>query len=175
MIKNNKNKIEKEVLSLRAGGQKVILFKANSVDDTLEFIKERIAVHMQQDKTLNPQDIMILGRRKKHYSGIKQVVKGKGYRFLTIHKAKGFEARIVFITGLTHGSGGFPDTWLSDSIYQVLKKTDKEMLLEEERRLFYVAITRAKEFLYLLSENENQSQFIDELSDDFIDEIVASF
>jgi superfamily I DNA/RNA helicase len=118
---------------------------------------------------------MILGRRRSHFAEIQRQFKGKGYRFLTIHKAKGLEARIVFITGLKHGSGGFPDTWLSDSIYQVLKKTDKDILLEEERRLFYVAITRAREYLYLLSENGNQSQFIDELPDSFIDEIVPEF
>jgi superfamily I DNA/RNA helicase len=66
-------------------------------------------------------------------------------------------------------------TWLSDSIYQVLKRTNKDILLEEERRLFYVAITRAKDFLYLLTENENQSQFVDELPDRFIDEIISPF
>ncbi len=108
-------------------------------------------------------------------SAIKESLESLQIRFSTIHKAKGLEAKIVFITGLKHGSGGFPDTWLSDSIYQVLKKTNKDILLEEERRLFYVAVTRAKDCLYLLSENGNQSQFIDELPDTFVDEIVPLF
>lgn len=175
VIRNNKHKIEKEVLSLKKSEQKVILFKSNSDYDTLEFIREKIAHHLSLETDLKPKDIMILGRRRNHFVPIQESLKGSGVRFSTIHKAKGLEARVVFITGLKHGTGGFPDTWLSDSIYQVLKKTDKDILLEEERRLFYVAVTRAKDYLYLLSENGNQSQFIDELPDSFVDEIVPLF
>jgi DNA helicase IV len=175
VIKNNKRKIEKEIIPFKKNDQKVILFKSNSDYDTLEFIQEKIANHLNQGAELNPNNIMILGRKKDHFSALQESLKNSGVRFSTIHKAKGLEANIVFITGLKHGHGGFPDTWLSDSIYQVLKKTDKDMLLEEERRLFYVAVTRAKEYLYLISENENQSQFIDELSDTFLEAITPIF
>ncbi len=58
---------------------------------------------------------------------------------ITIHAAKGLEFRVVFIVGLNDGL--FP---LSRAI-----NSDDENELEEERRLMYVAITRAKEKLYL--------------------------
>jgi superfamily I DNA/RNA helicase len=175
VIKNNKIKIEKQVLSLKKSDQKVVLFKSNSDNDTLDFLQEKISSHIDQKNGITPQDIMILGRRREHYSNIQNGFKNASVRFSTIHKSKGLEAKVVFITGLKHGRGGFPDTWLSDSIFQVIKKTDTDLLLEEERRLFYVAVTRAKDFLYLMSENENQSQFIDELPDSFVDEIISSF
>lgn len=175
IIANNTNKIDKEVLSLKKNDQKVILLKSNSDEDILQFIKEKIAFHLQEQEDIHPGDIMILGRRSSHFFAIKEALKHSGIRFSTIHGAKGLEAKVVFITGLKHGSGGFPDTWLADSIYQVVKETNKEILLEEERRLFYVAITRAKDFLYLLSENGNESQFIDELPPEFIDEIIPLF
>jgi DNA helicase IV len=176
VIKNNKNKIEKEVLSLKKSDQKVVLFKSNSDHDTIDFLQEKLSLHINQENGITPQDIMILGRKREHYSSIQASnIKNTGVRFSTIHKSKGLEAKVVFITGLKHGRGGFPDTWLSDSIFQVIKKTDADLLLEEERRLFYVAVTRAKDYLYLISENENQSQFIDELPDSFVDEIVPSF
>ena len=56
---------------------------------------------------------------------------------MTIHKAKGLEFKCVFIISLNNGI-----------IHSNIKDNN---LLEEERRLCYVAITRAKEYLYLSS------------------------
>lgn len=58
-------------------------------------------------------------------------------RLMTIHQAKGLEFDVVFITGLEEG------------ILPHSKSLDDTYALEEERRLFYVAITRAKELLYV--------------------------
>ena len=77
----------------------------------------------------------------------------------TIHQAKGLEWRVVFIIGLVDGQ--FPHA----------KVFEKPAELEEERRLFYVAATRAQRELYLTypmtathSGTLNQtSQFIKEL------------
>ena len=85
----------------------------------------------------------------------------------TIHASKGLEAKIVFIIGLTEGNGGFPDIWLEDRIFQVVKKANHDVLLEEERRLFYVAITRAKDKLFLITEKGNESSFLKEIPDTF--------
>ncbi|MDP4880386.1 MAG: ATP-dependent helicase, partial [Opitutales bacterium] len=57
-------------------------------------------------------------------------------RLTTIHQAKGLEFPIVFVIGLADGL--FP-----------LKRTIDDGNMEEERRLFYVAVTRAMEELYL--------------------------
>ncbi|MFN9801001.1 MAG: 3'-5' exonuclease, partial [Bacteroidota bacterium] len=63
----------------------------------------------------------------------------------------------------TEGSGGFPDTWLDDRIFQLIRPTSHDELLEEERRLYYVALTRARERLYLITEKGNESSFIREV------------
>jgi ATP-dependent exoDNAse (exonuclease V) beta subunit len=85
----------------------------------------------------------------------------------TIHAAKGLEAKVVFIIGLTEGNGGFPDIWLEDRIFQVIKKANHDLLMEEERRLFYVAITRAKDKLFLITEKGNESSFLKEIPETF--------
>jgi ATP-dependent exoDNAse (exonuclease V) beta subunit len=85
----------------------------------------------------------------------------------TIHAAKGLEAKVVFIIGLTEGYGGFPDIWLEDRIFQVIKKANHDLLMEEERRLFYVAITRAKDKLFLITEKGYESSFLKEIPETF--------
>jgi DNA helicase-2/ATP-dependent DNA helicase PcrA len=92
-------------------------------------------------------------------------------KLMTIHAAKGLEFPVVFVGGLEEGL--FPSGMSIN--------TREE--LEEERRLFYVAITRAKGRLYLsysntrykfgsLSQND-PSRFIDEIPADFIDKSYA--
>jgi superfamily I DNA/RNA helicase len=85
----------------------------------------------------------------------------------TIHAAKGLEAKVVFVVGLTEGDGGFPDIWLEDRIFQTIKKANHDLLLEEERRLFYVAMTRAKEKLFLITMKGNESSFLKEIPEAF--------
>jgi len=73
---------------------------------------------------------------------------------LTIHKAKGLEFPVVFLVGLVQGR--FPTHQRRDPI-ELPEALIKDILpsgdyhLQEERRLFYVAMTRAKEELYLTS------------------------
>ena len=63
----------------------------------------------------------------------------EGVRLLTVHASKGLEFRVVFIVGLEEGL--FP--------HERASRSAKIEDAEEERRLFYVALTRAKERVYL--------------------------
>ncbi len=66
--------------------------------------------------------------------------------FMTIHSAKGLEFPFVFVVGINEG--------ILPGINNINNLTSKEQAkLEEERRLFYVAITRAKKILFLSSTN----------------------
>jgi DNA helicase-4 len=115
------------------------------------------------------EDILFLYRRNKMYFPYFLHFRKEGIKVQnkTIHAAKGLEAKVVFIIGLTEGSGGFPDIWLEDRIFQVIKTADHNLLMEEERRLFYVAITRAKDKLYLITEKGNESGFLQEIPEIF--------
>lgn len=100
-------------------------------------------------------------------AGIDEFREGRGaVALMTLHMAKGLEFPVVFISGMEEGL--FPHAWaLTD---------DSE--LEEERRLFYVGMTRAKERLYLTAALKRQlrgqgfglpSRFLEEIPPDLLE------
>ena len=83
--------------------------------------------------------------------------------FLTIHKAKGLEADVVIILNNNSGKYGFPSERSDDPILNLLLSEADQFENGEERRLFYVAMTRAKEKVYFIVDNLYKSKFINEL------------
>jgi len=75
-------------------------------------------------------------------------------RVLTVHKAKGLEFPVVFVVGLVQGRFPWPSRGdvleLPDALVRD-RPSSADFRLQEERRLFYVAMTRTKEVLYLTS------------------------
>ena len=78
----------------------------------------------------------------------------------TVHSFKGLEADIVII--LQACNGIFPLIHPDNHLFEIFGYTIKDTF-DEERRLFYVAITRAKEKLYILTERDRESDFLDVL------------
>lgn len=81
---------------------------------------------------------------------------------ISMHKSKGLEADFTIIVGMDSGFKGFPSEMKSDPLLDlVLPKSNGP--LDEERRLFYVAITRSKKQSILLTAAERPSIFVTEL------------
>lgn len=172
IIKHNKFKIDKLIHASKRSEHKIVVYAGNDSADNLRFCVERVKELLKEGYTHD--DILYLYRRSNMYFGpysnkvsYSKAFHHEGLRIQakTIHAAKGLEAKVVFIIGLTEGSGGFPDIWLEDRIFQVIKKANHDLLMEEERRLFYVAVTRAKDKLFLITEKGNESSFIREIPD----------
>lgn len=175
LIKNNKFKTDKNVKSNKKSSSKIHIYYGRNEVENIEYVISQIK--KLKDKGYKKEDILILYRRSKMYASYLNRFK-KEQVFVsakTIHASKGLEAKAVFIIGLTEGRGGFPDVWMEDRIYKVIKKSNLDLLLEEERRLFYVAITRAKDHLFLLSEKGNESSFLNEIPKNFISKISVPF
>ena len=167
VIKRNKFKVEKEVKASKKSEHKIIVYAGNEEEENLNFSTQRVRELFEEG--LTPDDILFLYRRSAMYRPYFYRFKNENLKVQarTIHAAKGLEAKVVFIIGLHEGYGGFPDIWLEDRIFQVIKKANHDQLLEEERRLFYVAITRAKDKLFLITEKGNESSFLKEIPESF--------
>lgn len=143
-----------------------------------------------------PQDssILLLGRfqidqlRLVHCSKFKLTPDGIEFqtrpdlkiRFLTVHQSKGLEADYVIILNNREAKLGFPAHVKDPPLKTELIKIAEELRLDqvsvnEERRLFYVALTRAKQQVILLTVDGKESSFIKELRRKFREDFTTYY
>ncbi len=126
------------------------------------------------EKLLNSiDDVMVLGRNNKDIDKYKfNNYKCNNVRFMTVHSSKGLEEKNIIILNVIDDFLGFPNKIKSCNIFSYL---DDYNHLEEERRLFYVALTRAKEKVYIFTFKGRESSFVKELIKDFKYKIKISY
>lgn len=83
--------------------------------------------------------------------------------FLTVHSAKGLGADEVILLNANRGIYGFPTNKKTDSILKKVESIDKSYPYAEERRLFYVALTRTKNHVFILYLKNKKSVFLKEI------------
>ncbi|MDN4474644.1 UvrD-helicase domain-containing protein [Demequina sp. SYSU T00192] len=97
---------------------------------------------------------------------------GLEVRFRTVHRSKGLEADHVILPNVTRGRYGFPGTIGDDPVLSLAIAADDGYPDAEERRLFYVALTRARQTVTILTVRHRESPFVLELLEDPDVEVV---
>lgn len=168
-VMRNKYQIKKQLKSNKRLKQPIRLIYYGSISDA--FLKLILKIY---DETHGK--ILVLGRNNKDVN----VLLGKNFTmkdnkmicslnkdidiyYLTVHKSKGLESDNVIIINLEDKILGFPNKLENDRILRFVNRNFECFPFSEERRLFYVALTRTKNYVYLLVPIKNQSIFVKEL------------
>ena len=80
-------------------------------------------------------------------------------------RPRGWRPTTSWCSGLSGGTYGFPAEIADDPILDLVLPANERFEHAEERRLFYVALTRAKEHVYLIADRERPSVFAEELTE----------
>ena len=100
------------------------------------------------------------GVKSKKFPGVR-------LEFMTVHRAKGLGFDNVIIINARNELYGFPSQIQEDPVLKYVVKDDFSIEYAEERRLFYVALTRTKNRVYIVAPEQHPSKFVTELISDF--------
>lgn len=113
--------------------------------------------------------VFVLGRYRRDEAYMPLAVPGDRVEveFITVHSSKGLEADHVILPRITSETMGFPSRVVDDPVLQLAMPGGDGFEFAEERRLFYVALTRARCTVTLVTVERRESAFITELVRDF--------
>ncbi|WP_180644582.1 UvrD-helicase domain-containing protein [Acinetobacter bereziniae] len=168
-IQKNKSQLRKVVNAVDKTSSKVVeisfLTKTQEIHEYL--MKTIMEINNVNSGSGKKKSIYILGRYKHHKPNLDSVqpfLRNCSIEFKTIHSSKGLQADYVILLGLNTGSSAFPSEKEDDPIINLVLPQPETHAYAEERRLFYVALTRAKEKVFLIG--EHNSVFLEELTKD---------
>jgi DNA helicase-4 len=141
----NKKQLKKEIVSNKNVDKPIVILKNYSIEEALQLTGK--------------ESTLILGRNNKDIENISYNNK------LTIHKSKGLEEENVIIVN----SENIPSKIKENKIFRLIQKDKEYIPYEEERRIFYVALTRTKNKVYIIY--NKPSIFIKEIIHDYKDYI----
>lgn len=163
-IQKNKHQITKELKSQKHILSPIILAPYKSRTDALKKILDKLLNYSNNIMILsrNNNDIYNYLSKEITFENDYIIYKNTKIRFLTVHKSKGLEAEYIILLNCNNDYLGLPNKIENNKIITKLIPQEK-MPFAEERRLFYVAITRCKKQTYILYDKKNPSIFIKEL------------
>ncbi len=138
-------------------------------DKGLSLLKEaldRIADDARRHE--GTSEVLLLGRykhlRPRHMAALRSRYPELRFSWRTIHGSKGLEADYAVVLGVCTGKYAFPSEIDDDPLLNLVLAASEGHPNAEERRLFYVALTRAKRQVFLLADGGAPSSFINELT-----------
>ena len=166
-VMKNKNQIPKELKSSKRLDNPIKIVRYKDYKKDFKKLISGLSVK---------NSILVLGRNNKDIYKIidkdynitsdleiEYIPLGIKMKYMTVHKSKGLEADVVIIINLIDDIMGFPSKLEDDKILSCVSSRVDDYPYSEERRLFYVALTRTKSYVYLYTPYYNESDFVREV------------
>lgn len=162
-VLQNPNQIKKTLKSQTMDNKPALTIVEGKTENALQQILNEIS-----NQASGKQSVFVIGRynfsEPKNMHQIVHSHPNLAVRYTTAHSSKGLECDYAIIVGLKNGEYGFPCQVADDPILNLVLSKKDYYPNAEERRLFYVAITRAKKHVYLIVKDKHQaSEFITEI------------
>jgi DNA helicase-4 len=164
-VLQNPSQIEKKVIPAGAADSPAI--KVAYYASGHEHIALNLALDEIGSEAGRQESVMLLGRYRhllpRNLSTYASSRPALSLRYMTGHASKGLEADHVVILHVTAEEMGFPSEIVDDPLLDLVLPEPEQFDHAEERRLFYVALTRARRSVTVLADREKPSVFVREL------------
>lgn len=171
-VLKNPSQIEKRVIpagTTEAPAIAVTYYSRGQDHAALNDVINDIQRKSRGSKLAKPVTVLLLGRynhvRPKNLSVIQSSYPELSIQFMTIHASKGLEADHVIILQAKSDRMGLPSEIADDPVLNMVLPEPEKFDHAEERRLFYVAMTRARQSVSILADQDKPSAFVRELVD----------
>ncbi|MYB34184.1 MAG: AAA family ATPase, partial [Gammaproteobacteria bacterium] len=170
-VLKNPFQIKKDVIPADTSGTpaiQVLWSRRGQRDCSLEKALSQILKRSNREKST----VLLVGRysrQRKHPVELSRLTKkypSLSLSFKTIHASKGLEADHVVILGANSGRLGLPSEIVDDPLLDLVLPEPESYEYAEERRVFYVALTRARKSVTIIARKDQPSCFVNELLED---------
>ena len=175
-VQNSEDYVKPEQINKDQRGCYPIYRRFSSLEEGIDYVVEEIK-RLKEQTTCELSEMVVLHPRRNSLHVIQErlnvhripnyIVTPQGWnheaeevKLCTMHSIKGLEARVVFILGVDEGNLPFVAP-------NVIPSSDVAEKITQERKLLYVGMTRAKEWLYLIS-GRNPSRYLSEIDRHFL-------
>ncbi|SFI64727.1 DNA helicase-4 [Phyllobacterium sp. CL33Tsu] len=168
-VLKNPAQISKEIVPAGNATEPAIRIVMTPKNDDEKKLDEVLAELSARIDLANTASVLLLGRYRflePNMIDLKRLFPQLHISFKTIHASKGLEADHVILLGADSGRMGFPSEIVDDPLLALVSPEEELFENAEERRVMYVAMTRARHTLTILASNSRPSSFVTELHKD---------